>query len=120
LAELEGTHRISHQTQDGVAVVSFEGELDLATCADLREALDRVATDSRPVVLDLARCPFIDSSGIAVLIHASRELDGGDGRAFAVAGCGNGVSRVLKLTGVDGLIASFDTPDQAIASFASS
>ena len=46
-----------------VRVVAVRGEFDIATSPQVRELLADAATDpAHPVVIDLARCDFIDST----------------------------------------------------------
>jgi anti-anti-sigma factor len=67
---------IDSQTQ----VVEPHGELDLATAPDLQTSLDAVYdTGKRRIIVDLGEVPFIDSSGLRVLVAAHNKLvaDGG-------------------------------------------
>jgi anti-anti-sigma factor len=110
-----GDGRVSRHRIDGVEVVSFSGELDLYHRDELRDCLERAFEERLPVVLDLQGCEFIDSSGIAVLFHASRKLNGGWGLGFSLASAQDGVQRVLKVTGVDRVIDSYLTREDAIS-----
>jgi anti-anti-sigma factor len=53
-----------------VVRIAVEGELDLATAPQLAAHLDAAAGPA--VVLDLSRLAFLDSSGVALLLAASR------------------------------------------------
>lgn len=56
-------------------VISVHGDVDLATLPDLREAFARaVDRGAAEIVVDLAFCRFIDSSGIAALLSLNRVL----------------------------------------------
>jgi anti-anti-sigma factor len=70
---------------DGSVTVRAVGDLDLLTAPELRGALDRLAAEKRPALLDLTEVSFMDSSGLATLIHATREAQR-DGWSFAVTG----------------------------------
>src|ERR1700761_6673627 len=50
--------------------LALVGELDLASADDLTEALDPLAGQRRPVLLDLSPLDFIDSSGLRAVIFA--------------------------------------------------
>ena len=65
------------QTDDGAVVIDVEGELDLVTAPQLRELLvEAIEGDSRAVTtLDLAKCTFVDSTVIGVIVEAGRLLD---------------------------------------------
>jgi anti-anti-sigma factor len=50
----------------------LEGELDMSTASILRRALAEADRDGSDVVLDLDALDFIDSSGIVVLVQATK------------------------------------------------
>jgi anti-anti-sigma factor len=61
---------------DGSAVIELHGDFDLATAATIKSRLmTLVHTSTHPVVVDMSRLTFLDSVGIAVLVHAWREAD---------------------------------------------
>jgi anti-sigma B factor antagonist len=54
----------------GVTVVMVSGEMDAENSAQLGEELDRLLTEgSRKVVIDLGKVGFMNSSGLATLMH---------------------------------------------------
>jgi len=84
--------------EDGVHVVSLSGELDQATVPDLKATLDPVAEEAEALLIDLERCEFIDSTGLATLVEASARIGERGGR-FAVCCAGPAVLRLLEITG---------------------
>ena len=80
--------------------VSVAGEVDVSNADSLREALDGALGANAPgVVVDLAEVPYIDSTGIGVLVgaaHRAREA----GSSLAVERPQRNVARVLGLLGV--------------------
>jgi stage II sporulation protein AA (anti-sigma F factor antagonist) len=87
--------------EDGAVVVSVLGELDLATCARLHEVLDDLVAEQRPVVLDLRGVAFMDSTGLNLLIRATRESRR-DGWSFAIRPeLSDAVARLFALAGMD-------------------
>ena len=92
--------------------LSVEGELDLAVADQLQGALDRVAGESKAIVIGLSDCDFIDSTGIAVIVRGHHRLEEAGGR-LAAHGASGGVLRVLEMTGLtsNGLV--FETAEQA-------
>jgi stage II sporulation protein AA (anti-sigma F factor antagonist) len=88
----------------GCREIHVEGELDLAVADRLSDALERAAEQDR-VVIGLERCTFIDSTGIAIIVKAHREL-AKEGRALTVYGASDQVLRILSITGLtdDGLV----------------
>jgi anti-anti-sigma factor len=55
---------------DGHVQLGLVGELDIASASALNERLRALAQRGDPVVLDLGRLQFIDSSGLRELIRA--------------------------------------------------
>ena len=65
------------QRRNDVAIVRPHGELDLATVATLRAALDGI-DDAGRLVLDLRGLSFLDSTGLRLLVvlHQRAQRDG--------------------------------------------
>jgi anti-sigma B factor antagonist len=74
-----------HEHDPDGAVLSVHGDLDLLTAPLLREAMLPVLARQRGlVVVDLSEVPFMDSSGIHVLIEALERL-ASQNRRLAIA-----------------------------------
>ena len=57
---------------DARSVVLVSGEVDVSNADELRSALDgRLGSDVTDVTVDLAGVPYIDSTGIGVLVGAA-------------------------------------------------
>ena len=83
------------------ATIQVEGEVDVSCADDLREELN-IALDASPVCVevDLSAMPYIDSTGIGVLVgFAHRAAD--EGVSFSLVAPQPNVLRVLMLLGVD-------------------
>ena len=91
-------------TRDGgVSTIAVSGELDLATTPPFGLAVAE-ALDSGDLVIDLAACTFMDSSGVRSLNAAMRSASE-RGRALRVRGeIQPGVAQVLELTGMLALL----------------
>ena len=104
--------------RDGaVRILEVRGELDIATAPRLRDAWTEADRDRKdPVVIDLRRCTFVDSKGLAALISCRRSLPMGwsDAASNVALVCGEGaVSSLLELTGIDKDLLIFETVDAA-------
>ena len=100
---------------NGVRVVAVRGELDIATSPQVRELLAEAATDrAQPLVIDLARCDFIDSTGLAALLHGAKPAQNGESRVAIVSPAGD-VRRMLELTAIDQSIPVFGSLEEAVA-----
>jgi anti-anti-sigma factor len=64
---------------DGATVIHVRGEIDMASCERLRDALEPHLGPRQSVVLDLSGVRFMDSSCLNVLVQARGTLtaDGG-------------------------------------------
>jgi anti-anti-sigma factor len=57
-------------------VIAVRGDLDFARLGKVRAVADLAIDAQRPVVLDLTECPFIDSTGLGLVLQIHRELEG--------------------------------------------
>ncbi|MGI5179388.1 STAS domain-containing protein [Dactylosporangium sp. CA-152071] len=83
---------------EGAVLVTATGELDMTSAPTLIESLRdaiRAYAPSR-VDLDLTGVPFMDSTGIQVLVAAQTDVDG----ELRIIGTSPAVHRLLELTGL--------------------
>ncbi len=106
--------KVRTEQEAGALVIAIEGELDMNTAAQLERELEAplAAPDAR-LLIDLGRCEFIDSTGIALLVRAWQRL--GEGGGFAICGVGDQVERVLDITGLDSTIPTHESRRDALA-----
>jgi anti-sigma B factor antagonist len=90
------------RTGSEVAVVA-EGELDLLTVYGLEGHVLSEAGAGDVVTLDLSATPFMDSTGLRVLLRL-RQLAERSGWRLRVAGVQPQVGRMLALAGADKLL----------------
>ena len=91
--------------QDGCLTVVLTGEID-HQCA--KYYIDAIATKIEvytpsECILDFEQVSFMDSSGIAVVINALRNMTG-IGGTLSVSGLGNQPRRVFLASGIDRLV----------------
>ncbi len=81
-------------------LVSFSGELDIASAGDMRQSLERSDVASASTVqVDLAEVTFLDTTGLGVLVAACKRVRGTSGIFFVT--CGEGIARrVLEVSGL--------------------
>ncbi len=86
-------------TPDGPCLLSVSGEVDVATCGELREAGEKtIQEEGCPGIrVDLRQVTFIDSSGIGALIAIRNTADSA-GVPVIFANPSPKVSSVLELT----------------------
>jgi len=96
-------------------VLHAQGRLTLEDVSGLKRNLEQAwrLSISR-IVLDLSDCPYVDSSGIALLVDAlnrSRK----EKKGFLLAAPGPQVQSVLQLTKLDKIFQVFPSVESALA-----
>lgn len=84
----------------GHTVVAFEGDVDLETSPAARKVLLDCVALRRPVVVDMSRVSYIDSSGVASLVEAFQKARKA-GLGFALAAVSDTAMRVFRLARLD-------------------
>ncbi|WP_309069505.1 STAS domain-containing protein [Microbacterium sp.] len=104
---------LEQKTADGYTVLALQGKLNLVAASPLKARIDELVREGRSrSIVDLAGVGFVDSSGLGALIgglKAARQA-GGDVR---IAGPGEQVRAVLRLTNLDRILSPFDTVEEA-------
>ena len=92
---------ITTTAADGKVLVSVAGEVDVSCADELRDALDAQFAQGLDgeLVVDLSQVPYIDSTGIGVLVGAAHRAQEAGG-TLVVARPQRNVARVLGLLGV--------------------
>jgi anti-sigma B factor antagonist len=98
-------------------LIAVDGELDLSTCEQLKPAADEAVFGRRPLILDVSRCTFIDSSGLRLVLQIANGLADGDGAglSMAIVAGESGTRKMFSLTAIDRKVPLFDSRDEALA-----
>src|SRR4051794_21076429 len=89
---------------DGQARVAAEGEIDLSTCGELREAVLSCADRAGRLLLDLQRIEFIDTTGLGTLLELRSTLQA-RGVLFEIVAADGPVRQAVDVTGLGHLLA---------------
>jgi anti-sigma B factor antagonist len=90
--------------QDGDAtVIHVRGEIDIATCERLRDAIEPHLGPQQTIILDLSGVAFMDSSSLPVLLHARSTLTA-DGGSLVLRNPSVAARRLLTIAGVQHLL----------------
>ena len=103
--------------EQGYAIVTVAGEVDIATVTRLRESLFELAASGRTLVVDLDQVSFIDSSGLAALVGTARRA-AAHGASLQVVCAQPRIRQLFRLTGLDGQVPLARTLDGALESLA--
>ena len=97
--------------RDGDAVViTVQGDLDLATAPQLRDACDAaLESDPDTIRLDLAGLTFLDSSGISVLVKTHQDAEAA-GAELVLHRVDDRTNRVLEVAGLADFFEHSDQP----------
>lgn len=99
---------------DGSTVLSVHGELDLDTISKLSAvAFPTAEKADGGLVLDLTAVSFLSSSAITVLVRISDRLPSAS--LMALVAVDGVVVRPVQLSGIDRMMATFTTVDEAVA-----
>jgi anti-sigma B factor antagonist len=106
-----GSSRAVHEP----TIISPPDELDVATLDAFRDALDAaMRTNGARVIIDLSDVGFIDSTALAAIIHANRELSREQRQLAIVAPRGTAAAVLLTLSGLRSTLAVYDSRSAAL------
>ena len=106
---------LSIQRHDDRALIQISGEVDLATCPQLRAVLvELVDRGFHQLIVDLEQVSFLDCTGIGVLVDALRRVQGHNGSLTLVRPKPL-VWRVLTLTGMTAVLPVHTSLGEALA-----
>ena len=65
----------TQMTEDKIPIVAIKGEIDLHTCAEMRDTLrDLIENGHHQIVINLAEVPYLDSAALGVMVDAVRRV----------------------------------------------
>jgi anti-sigma B factor antagonist len=102
-------------TMSGIPVVMVPAEIDITNAGLLRAALQSAAACGHAtIVVDMSETAFCDTAGLQVLVLAHRRAiaEGGEVRLVVRA---VPLRRLFSLTGIDRVIPTFATVDEAVS-----
>lgn len=96
-------------------VLPLDGEVDLHVSPRIGISLAQMTQKKLdPVVVDLARVTYIDSSGLAVLIEGMQNVEEYGGK-FALAGLQENVRSIFEIARLDQVFRIFPNVDAALS-----
>ena len=99
--------------EQGYAIMTAAGEIDISTVTRLRDRLFDMAASGAPLVVDLDQVSFIDSVGLATLVGTANRA-AAHGGSLQVACARPKIRQLLRLTGLDRRIPLARTLDEAL------
>ncbi|GAC1649310.1 MAG: hypothetical protein NVS9B15_08480 [Acidobacteriaceae bacterium] len=91
---------------ESTVVFVLDGPITVFDCFEFQYMLQE--EQSQSTIIDLSAVPYVDSTGVAVLVKAQTSRDK-TGRKLALAGLGKRARTILELTRVIQIFKVFDT-----------
>jgi anti-sigma B factor antagonist len=89
--------KITVEPLEDARLVRVAGDVDRSSVETLRRELDAARDDGETTLLDLADVTFMDTSGLHLLVDASRSA-AADGWAFFIVRPSRAVGRLIELS----------------------
>lgn len=88
------------RADEALVISVMESRLDAAVAITFKDVVrDLTATEGSPVILDLSRVDFLDSSGLGAIVGVMKLL--GPDRPLEIAGLTASVRKLFRLTRMD-------------------
>jgi len=106
--------QIAKTEENGITIISVDGEVDLTSSPELRSAFDElIDAKVKKVVVDFEKSDYIDSSCLATLIEMQERMEDIEGD-MAIANISDRVKSIFEITKVDKLFKIFDSKQEAL------
>jgi anti-anti-sigma factor len=105
--------RLESQIHDGVCVLRLQGRFVTGSDAELLSAQNSLKDIGiAKAVIDLRAVPYIDSTGLAVVVELHKSLANRGGQLF-LAGANQRVREVLEMTRIGEIVPLFEDVEEA-------
>ena len=109
--------KITQRTVNDITVLDLDGNLALASNAQLRQAASSVIeAGARKLIVNLAKVEYMDSSGLGELIACYTKLQKLEGR-FTLLKLNKRLQLLLTITKLNTVFETYETEAAALASF---
>lgn len=98
----------------GLKILNADGEIDVYTAPQFKEAVNSIiAAGQKHLIINMAGVSYMDSSGFATLLSATRRLRPQGGTVNLVK-CAGAIDRILKITRLNTIFGIYDSVDDAV------
>lgn len=109
--------KINHQNYNNVTVMELHGEFVEESGKMFQDTVsDIVGRQAAGIVLDMSKVPFIDSSGLGMLLWL-RDYCHENRCQLKLAGLDDNIKKILEITRLDGKLDCYEELSQAVKSF---
>jgi anti-sigma B factor antagonist len=113
MSHLQAFKLIERDLRPECREIQVVGELDLAVAEELKQGFAR-AGEYRYLLIGLEHCEFIDSTGLAAILHAHNQFAERGGRVVVYAPSDQ-VLRILSVTGLTSNGMVFKSSEEALS-----
>ena len=103
------TMTVTPSTYESWGVLTVDGELDLSTGPEVRDALNALANGHERIAIDLRAVTFMDSTALGVIVTAMKRARERGGE-LALVGPTGSPRKVLSITALDQIVPIVDDP----------
>lgn len=102
-------------SNQSVKIVDIIGELDESNLNAIETALDALVDDesNKVILLNVNGLKFMSSKIIGYMAAVYNKMNSG-GRQMALAGCNSAIQDILSIVGLDQMIPSYPSVDEAL------
>ncbi len=107
------------RTKVGVDVLRFNGDLDALSMIKMKDRMNRLLNKNhKRLLLDLKETRHVELAGVGILVDRLRKVreQNGDIKLFNLR---PEIERTFQIIGVNGLMETFSSEEEAVRSFAS-
>ncbi len=110
-------HKITSEMISDVPVIYIEGDLTSDADVDAKEVYNQLRNRQliRKVIINFESTKYINSSGIATLIHIIQDVNE-KGGVIAFVGMSDHLKKVMTIVGISDFVKIFDSNNEAISS----
>jgi anti-sigma B factor antagonist len=109
--------KINHQDFNNVTVVELHGQFVDEYCKVFQDTVSELVQRRRSgIVLDMSKVPFIDSSGLGMLLWL-RDYCHENKSQLKLAGLDDNITKILEITRLDGKLDRYEELSEAVKSF---
>ena len=114
-AEVEGIRLETGLREiSGMKILNVAGEIDVYTAPQFKEAVDGIiAGGQKHLIIEMGDVTYMDSSGFGTLLSATKRLKPKGGTVNLVK-CNSAIDRILRITRLNQIFATYDNLDEAI------
>lgn len=108
---------ISQRNNGQVTILDIHGEIDLYNTPEIEMTTRKLIKESKTrILINLKEAPYIDSTGLGMLLNIQRELQKASG-ALKLTGFSPGLKKIFEMTKLVTKFEIFESEEDALRAF---